>query len=137
MLSLILLASASVATVEHRGARFQVAHTPVVQHRVKTVGNDFGPRASTQQCRWTASIGVERAIGGAGGVDAGQGVRTLLPLHREISGVRPGACRSDEHAALIADARVERAAAALVAQAGADRAGVLASIDAINAVAAR
>lgn len=133
---MILIALASVAaaasqnaTVEHRGARYDVAHRAHVETRTKTVGAAVGGRAGMQRCRWTATVRVEREIARPGG---GEGVASLLPASETVQGDRPGACMGRTE---ISDARVRDAAARLVDAAQSDRAATLAAIDAAHGLA--
>ncbi|KQT31714.1 hypothetical protein ASG29_07230 [Sphingomonas sp. Leaf412] len=134
---MILFALASVAaatthsaTVEHRGARYDVAHRARIDTRHRTVGAATGARMTTQRCRWTATVRVEREIARAGGDG---GVATLLPMAETVQGDRHGPCDGRGE---VADARIRDAAARLVDAARGDRAATLAAIDAAHGLAA-
>ena len=121
-------------TLDHRGTRYEVAHRPAVRTRIKTVGMAAGTRPSTERCRWTATVRVERTIARAGSGDAV--LSSWLPDDAQVTGYRNGACPR-EMADVAAEPQVRDTAARLVARAGADRASVLAAIDAAAVVAAR
>jgi hypothetical protein len=85
-------------------------------------------RASTLRCRWTAAVSVERHARRADGLVA---VRTVDAA--PISGSRPGWCAT--HRAAIARevaARGEVVRARIAAAAAADRAALLADLDAAH-----
>lgn len=135
---MILFALASVAaavshqsTVEHRGAAYEVQHRAHVETQAKTVGAAVGARQGMQRCRWTATVRVERAIARPGGAD---GVTTLLPGSETVQGDGPGACMGKTP--VVADARVDAAAARLVDAARTDHGATLAAIDAAHDLAA-
>lgn len=134
---MILFALASVAaaashnaTVEHRGNRYDIAHRAQVETRVRTVGAASGARMTTQRCRWTATVRVEREIARAG---SDGGIATLLPMAEIVQGDRHGACDGRGE---VADSRITDTAARLVDAARADRAATLAAIDAAHGLAA-
>lgn len=131
------LASAGVPeardAIDHRGERYEVAHRATVHTRAKTVGMAAGTRMSTQRCRWTATVQVERSVARAGTAAA---ATNLLPGLETVTGDRAGPCPRAMQS-VQAEPRVRKAAAQMVARASADRASVLAAIDAAWAIAAR
>lgn len=125
----LLSGTAATHTVEHRGQRYDVAHRAQVETRAKTVGAATGSKPGIQRCRWTATVRVERTIA-RGGAEAA----TLLPGARMVEGDTHGACAGQT--AAVRDARVDAAAAQMVAAARADRNTTLAAIEAAHGLAA-
>lgn len=120
-------------TVEHRGAAYQVSYQPQVIVSMKTVGIAAGTRMSSERCRWTAEVRVERHIRRSGG-DAAHA--KLLPATRTIRGSEPGSCvqaRAAVDEARIAAMDVVRRHVAQVA--AHDHPTLLADIDAAHALA--
>ncbi|MET0238853.1 MAG: hypothetical protein ABW184_03055 [Sphingobium sp.] len=133
MLAAATPALAQQQVVEHRGTSYQVRYEPHVTVRTKTVGLSAGPRQTTQSCRWTMAVQVERHIGQSGG---GQPLAKLLPEERRFSGSLPGDCRGRTTAiAAEQDRRDADIRGHVAAVASADRPTLLAEIDAVRALA--
>lgn len=77
------------ASVDHGGTRYGVDYRPHLSVQTKTVGAAAGTRPSTQQCRWTMNVAVERSIRNPEGRAISA---ALLPQTRTISGSRHGDC---------------------------------------------
>lgn len=122
------------ATLEHRGVAYQLSYRPHVSTQMRTIGQSVGSRPSTERCRWTATVALEREIRRA---SDGERLTKRVPGDAHvIEGQRPGSCRQVGQAveAEIAS-RVERAQDAVLAMAQADRPAVIADIDAAHALA--
>lgn len=120
-------------SIEHRGATYHITYQPQVQTRMKTVGMAAGTRMSTERCRWSADVKVERIVRRAGRQD---GPVKILSGVRTIEGSLPGTCeQARDHILKAQSGRhdiVRRHVAAVAAQ---DRHALLADIDAAHALA--
>ena len=91
MLMIAALAAAAAAVpahtthIEHRGQNLAVEYRPVVETRLRQAGIAPAARPGTQICNWTATVSVERHLGG----DA-PSQRVGQP--HEISGSQAGDC---------------------------------------------
>ena len=142
IMMLAYLAAASLAAtqpivhedkVAHQGTSYQVSYRPHVTTSLRTIGMSAGSRPSTQQCRWTATIALDREIHSA----TGERLAKRLPgAERVIEGYQPGHCEQARRTVetQIA-ARIESERGAVLAMAQADRSHVLADIDAAHALA--
>lgn len=120
-------------TVDHAGTAFRLVYAPRIEARAKTVGHAIGTRTSTERCRWTIAVQVERRIHSG---DSGEPLAKLLPETRDWQGEMPGNCR--QHADTIAAAQAMRDEAIrrhVAAVASADRPAAVAEIDAARALA--
>lgn len=121
------------ATLDHGGTSYQVSYEPLVQARTKTVGTSMGTRPSTERCRWTIAVQVERRIGQAG---KEQPLSRILPAAHEIEGEAIGSCRQARQSIAAAQRDrhddIQRYVVNVAAQ---DRPAVLAEIDAAHALA--
>lgn len=131
-LLLATAASAHTATVEHRGRQYDVAHRATTETRAKTIGMSAGTRFSTERCRWSATVRVERSIASANG---GAALNTVLPGAQKVEGSHHGPCQ--RNLVVAEQPKVGEVAARMVAAAQADRAAVVAAIDAAHDVASR
>jgi hypothetical protein len=119
--------------VTHEGTAYQVSYRPHVTTEFKTIGMSVGSRQSTEQCRWTARVVLEREIHGA----TGERLAKRLPgAGRVLEGYRPGRCDLSRASveAMIAT-RLDKERDAVLAMAQADRPAVLADISAAHALA--
>ncbi|HEX7872699.1 MAG TPA: hypothetical protein VF475_07310 [Sphingobium sp.] len=126
-------ALAHEATLDHAGTSYRLRYEPKVEVRTKTVGHSFGTRPSTERCRWTMQVQVERHIQAS---DTAQPLSRLLPDTHSIGGEALGNCRQNARA--IASAQEAGQAdirSHVAAVASADRSVVLAEIDAARALA--
>lgn len=99
LLAVLLATAAASTTVEHRGARYDLDYRPHVRVAARTVGVATGARPSTQRCRWSMTVAVERSIRGAEGRPV---AAALLPHVKTLDGSHHGDC-------LAARGAVERA----------------------------
>ncbi|HTG38922.1 hypothetical protein [Sphingomonas sp.] len=114
-------------TVAHRGADVAATYRARVALDTRTRGAHLPNRPSRQICRWTAAITVERALDGAAASSR------PVASDRSLSGTHPGACDTARPAI---EAEVARRTPAvrdrLIAAAEADRATLLAELDALR-----
>ncbi len=73
--------------VAHEGTSYQVSYTPVVSTQLRTVGSSVGSRPSTERCRWTARLDVQRSF-----ARMGTSSRPAILATRNLSGSKPGHC---------------------------------------------
>ncbi|MET0365509.1 MAG: hypothetical protein ABW169_12735 [Sphingobium sp.] len=126
-------ASAHEAVVDHAGVSYRLRYEPKVEVRAKTVGHSIGTRPSTERCRWTVNVQVERHIHAS---DTAQPLTRLLPDARSIGGEALGNCRQNARAIAAAQAaRQSDIRDHVEAVARADRSVVFAEIDAARALA--
>lgn len=122
-------AAAHMTVVEHRGTSYHVAYRPRITTRTKTVGMSAGTRMSTERCRWTVAVRIDRSIRRAHGAIA---TSARLPGTHTLKGEHPGTCQ--QAAGAIASA-LNRAHTHIAQVAGVDRAALLSDIDAAHALA--
>jgi hypothetical protein len=136
-LATILVAAAPTlshqVTVDHAGTSYQLRYEPQLTTSAKTIGAHAGARPSTQRCRWTVAVQVERQIGQPGKAHA---LSHILPTTRQFSGDLPGSCVGRATAIDAAQAsKADAIRAHVAAVAGADRQTVLAEIDSARSLA--
>jgi hypothetical protein len=125
--------AAHEVSIDHRDAVYQVTYRPQVETRMKTVGLSAGTRPSSERCRWTMAVQVERQIRRQG---QPAGIDRLLPDAHLIRGERAGSCAHGRDAIAAEQvARTEQLRAHVAQVAAADRATVLADIDSAHALA--
>lgn len=114
-------------TLAHRGAEVAATYRARVAIDTRTRGAHVPNRPSPQICRWTAAVTVERALDGAAGSERPVG------SDHSLSGSHPGSCETARPAI---EAEVARRTPAvrdhLIAAAEADRATLLAELDALR-----
>ncbi|MFT3964347.1 MAG: hypothetical protein QM690_00510 [Sphingobium sp.] len=121
------------ATLDHAGTAYKLSYEPRVETRAKTVGHSMGTRPSTERCRWTIDVQVERRIQAS---EAAQPLTRLLPETRSFGGEALGSCRQNARAIAAAqEARQDHIRQHVAAVASADRPAVLAEIDAARSLA--
>jgi hypothetical protein len=120
-------------SVQHRDAAYEVSYRPHVRTEMKTIGMSAGTRPSTERCRWSMTVQVERQIRRQGETAS---VDRLLPDAHVIRGDRPGNCTMGR-AAIEAErgAQLDRLRAHVVQVASSDRRAVIADIDSAHALA--
>lgn len=88
-----LIASAAIGlpahdvTVDHGGTSYRVSYMPTVTPQLRTVGASAGSRPSTERCRWTARVDVQRSF-----AVMGTSSRAATLATRNLSGSKPGHC---------------------------------------------
>ncbi len=134
-LSLIALAAGAAShniAIEHHGSQLNATYSAQTDMRSKTVGAHTPNRMDMQRCNWTATVRVERSLDGHG-----PALTRTLPGERRFSGSAPGACsRSDDAAERHLAQHDDAIQAHVVAVAEADRAPLLAELDAVRNLAA-
>ena len=136
-LTLIAIAAAAITPqathniqIDHGGKPVQATYSARAEFRHKTVGAKTPNRMDMQRCQWTATIVVDRAL------SHGPALARTVSSDKRFSGSEAGACtterRSGERNLAQHDAAIR---AHLIAVAEADRAPLLAELDAIRNLA--
>lgn len=121
------------ANLDHRGSTFELRYEPHLTTKAKTVGTVAGTRMSTQRCRWSVAVQVQRHIAQSGQTET---LSRLLPETRQFSGDLPGDCRGKAKAIETAQAaKTDAIREHVAAVARNDTALALAEIDAAHALA--
>lgn len=135
-MSLILIALAAAAThnvrIHHAGSPVDALYTARADVETRTIGAAMPNRTDMRRCLWTATLIVERQLGG------NPATPRLISRDRHLSGSRSGAC-SDGMARSIEQevaSRKDMIHAHLMAVAQRDHAPLLAELDTSRAVAA-
>jgi hypothetical protein len=132
-LTLIALAAAAAShsvTLEHHGQSVGATYVARAETAMKTVGAVAGTRMDGRRCQWTATVVIDRRL------DHGPAHARAIPTDRRFSGSEAGPCVAgrDPGAAVIAR-NGDAIAAQVAAVAQADRAPLLAELDAARALA--
>jgi len=126
--SLIVLAAAAAThhvQIQHAGSPVEAVYTARADIETRTVGAHVPNRTDMRRCLWTATLIVERQLGG------NPATPRVVSSDRELSGSRAGACtdgkrRSIEQEVAKRDAIIN---AHLLAVAERDHAPLLAELD--------
>ncbi|KKW90049.1 MULTISPECIES: hypothetical protein [Sphingobium] len=134
-MSLTLIAMAAAAAthtvqIDHGGTPVQASYTARPEFRTKTVGAKTPNRMDMQRCQWTATIVVDRAL------SHGPALSRTISSDKQFSGSEHGACtpgrQSGERNLAQHEGRIRDH---LIAVAEADRAPLLAELDAVRKLA--
>ncbi|WP_088184614.1 hypothetical protein [Sphingobium sp. Z007] len=132
-LTLIALAAAAAThsiAIEHHGQQLGATYTARAEMRTRTVGARTPNRMDAQRCQWTATIVVDRKL------DHGPALARTIATDKRFSGSEAGACTPGrELGARNLTQHHDKIAAHLVAVAQADRAPLLAELDAVRNLA--
>ncbi|KEQ52451.1 hypothetical protein [Sphingobium chlorophenolicum] len=135
-LTLIALAAAAMPTashsvqIDHGGTPVQATYNARAEFQTRTLGAKTPNRMDMQRCQWTATIVVDRAL------NHGPALSRTISSHKRFSGSEHGACTPGrqsgernlaQYAGQIRDH--------LIAVAEADRAPLLAELDAVRKLA--
>jgi len=135
-MSLVLIGIAAAAathnvSINHHGAPIEATYSARVDYRSKTVGAKTPNRMDMQRCRWSADIQIDRKLN-----DHAPALTRTIGDERRLSGSEAGACvRGDTGERRIAQ-HEDAIRAHLMAAAEADRAPLLAELDAVRNLAA-
>lgn len=134
-MSAILIAIAAAAAthsvqIEHRGAAMEAVYTARADIRTQTVGAHTPNRMDGRQCRWTATILIDRQL------THSPALARTMTSDRRLTGSNPGACSLNKTA-------IDREVASrggdirdqLIAVAERDRPRLLAELDAVRSLA--
>ena len=127
-LSLIALAAAAAThhvQIEHAGAPVEAVYTARADVEMRTIGAHVPNRTDMRRCLWTATLIVERQLGGH------PGTPRVISSDRELSGSRAGACTENKRRSIEQDVagRGDTIATHLLAVAERDRTPLLAELD--------
>ncbi len=86
--AILAMGTPHTTTLSHQGEDHAVSYTPKVAVRYQTVGMSAGLRSSTERCRWTGVVAVDRHLHDG----AGRRLTTALPDTHRMEGSRHGAC---------------------------------------------
>ncbi|MEC3910859.1 hypothetical protein U5A82_10370 [Sphingobium sp. CR2-8] len=133
-MTLIALAAAAAThsvSVDHHGQTLGATYTARADMRTRTIGAKTPNRMDSQRCQWTATVVVDRKL------DHAPALARTIATDRTFSGSESGACPRDDRlgARALAQHR-DKIEAHLLAVAQADRAPLLAELDAVRNLAA-
>jgi hypothetical protein len=132
-MTLIAIAAAAAShsvTIPHHGQSVGATYSARLETTSKTVGAVAGTRMDSRRCQWTATVVIDRRL------DHGPAHARTIHTDQQFSGSAAGPCLPGHNpGAAVMVRNSDRIAAQLAAAAQADRAPLIAELDAARALA--